>query len=355
MTRSVRTHTSVTMMSFACGLTFALGFGRVGHATDVASPLIVTGGITPVVSLVQDTSSGFPAYHWDFFGDEVGFGIENFTRIAVPFYIEAAAPEDSFVIKANGSVGLGTSTPNNIGSVTGTGRYFNVRATGDSASTGVCNGVFQGTLGAQNHFVHLNAPANQRIMRVQTSSGFTGFHVVNDTLTTYAIANVLSMKMSNGNVGLRVQNPSHPLHLASGAHCTTGGVWTNASSRELKQDIEPITSEQARETVQALQPVGYRYKSEPGESYCGFIAEDVPELVATNDRQGLGAMDVVAVLTKVVQDQQAEMRNQSALLKQQQTLLDEQRQALQIQQDLLARLAQRVGQVERLEADVASK
>jgi hypothetical protein len=36
----------------------------------------------------------------------------------------------------------------------------------------------------------------------------------------------------------------------------------------------------------------------------GFIAEDVPELVATKDKKGMSSMDVVAVLTKVVQDQQ---------------------------------------------------
>ncbi len=36
----------------------------------------------------------------------------------------------------------------------------------------------------------------------------------------------------------------------------------------------------------------------------GFIAEDVPELVATNDRKGLSSMDIVAVLTKVLQEQQ---------------------------------------------------
>jgi hypothetical protein len=36
----------------------------------------------------------------------------------------------------------------------------------------------------------------------------------------------------------------------------------------------------------------------------GFIAEDVPDLVAMPDRKGLSAMDVVAVLTKVVQQQQ---------------------------------------------------
>ncbi|EFK12372.1 conserved hypothetical protein [delta proteobacterium NaphS2] len=36
----------------------------------------------------------------------------------------------------------------------------------------------------------------------------------------------------------------------------------------------------------------------------GFIAEEVPDLVATNGRKGMSAMDVVAVLTRVVQDQQ---------------------------------------------------
>ena len=35
----------------------------------------------------------------------------------------------------------------------------------------------------------------------------------------------------------------------------------------------------------------------------GFIAEDVPELVAINSRDGLSAMDMVAVLTKVMQAQ----------------------------------------------------
>ena len=35
----------------------------------------------------------------------------------------------------------------------------------------------------------------------------------------------------------------------------------------------------------------------------GFIAEEVPELISTKDRKGLSSMDIVAVLTKVVQEQ----------------------------------------------------
>ena len=106
-----------------------------------------------------------------------------------------------------------------------------------------------------------------------------------------------------GYVGLGVY-PGYPLQMASGAHVTAGGVWTNASSREYKQDIKALTREEAVETLTALQPVQFRYKADPNERHVGFIAEDVPDLVASTDRKGMSAMDVVAVLTKVLQDQQ---------------------------------------------------
>ena len=106
-----------------------------------------------------------------------------------------------------------------------------------------------------------------------------------------------------GYVGLGVY-PGYPLQMASGAHVTAGGVWTNASSREYKQDIKALTREEAVETLTALQPVQFRYKADPKERHVGFIAEDVPDLVASTDRKGMSAMDVVAVLTKVLQDQQ---------------------------------------------------
>lgn len=107
----------------------------------------------------------------------------------------------------------------------------------------------------------------------------------------------------NGYVGLGVY-ANYPLQMASGAHVTAGGVWTNASSREYKQDIKSLTGDEAARTLTALQPVQFRYITDPKEKHVGFIAEDVPDLVASADRKGMSAMDVVAVLTKVVQDQQ---------------------------------------------------
>ena len=60
-------------------------------------------------------------------------------------------------------------------------------------------------------------------------------------------------------------------------------------------------------TLDGLQPVRYNYRNSRDEEYVGFIAEDVPELVAMNNRKGLSAMDIAAVLTKVAQEQKAEL------------------------------------------------
>ncbi len=98
--------------------------------------------------------------------------------------------------------------------------------------------------------------------------------------------------------------PSYPLHMASGAHVTVGGVWTDASSRDLKENIQDITIEEALAALTLLTPKKYNYKTDKEEEYLGFIAEDVPDLVATNDRKSMSSMDVVALLTKIIQEQQ---------------------------------------------------
>jgi len=112
-----------------------------------------------------------------------------------------------------------------------------------------------------------------------------------------------------GNVGFGIALPSYPIETGGGAYVTPGGVWTNASSRAFKKDIQPLSIYQAMETLTGLDPVTFKYKID-NEAHVGFIAEDVPDLVATDDRKGLSAMDIVAVLTKVVQQQQKELSGQ---------------------------------------------
>ncbi|MDH3266818.1 MAG: tail fiber domain-containing protein, partial [Gammaproteobacteria bacterium] len=143
-------------------------------------------------------------------------------------------------------------------------------------------------------------------LMITQSSGETGY-IMHNRASTLTIGAGSMDRMTidrNGNVGIGVARPTHALELASGAHATAGGVWTNSSSRERKENISALSVEDAVATLAKLQPVHFNYRSDASESYVGFIAEDVPELVATSDRQGLSAMDIVAVLTKVIQAQQ---------------------------------------------------
>ena len=109
---------------------------------------------------------------------------------------------------------------------------------------------------------------------------------------------------SSGNVGIGTSTPSYPLHMGSGAYVSVGGVWTDASSREYKDNIQALTPEEAFDTLRELNPVKFTYNSDSTEKHVGFIAEEVPDLIATKGRKGLSPMDIVAVLTKVIQDQQ---------------------------------------------------
>mgnify|MGYP003572984317 CR=1 FL=1 len=90
---------------------------------------------------------------------------------------------------------------------------------------------------------------------------------------------------------------------ANGAGISSGGAWS-ASSRALKENIAKLTLPEAIDTLKNLNPVKFNYKKDKSENYVGFIAEDVPELVAQKNRKSLVTMDIVAVLTKVVKDQQ---------------------------------------------------
>ncbi len=107
----------------------------------------------------------------------------------------------------------------------------------------------------------------------------------------------------NGNVGFGVGNASYPIEVAGGAYCN-GSQWINASSRELKENISILKTDEALEALLGLDPVKFNYKTDTEDECLGFIAEDVPDLVSSKDRKGMSSMDVVAVLTKVVQEQQ---------------------------------------------------
>jgi hypothetical protein len=153
-------------------------------------------------------------------------------------------------------------------------------------------------------------------LMISQADGETGYIMHNraNTLTIGAGSIDRITIDRDGNVGIGVARPTHPLQMASGAHVTAGGVWTNSSSRHKKENIEVLTLDEAAAALAKLEPVHFNYKTDAVEQHIGFIAEDVPEIVATSDRQGLSTMDIVAILTRVVQAQQQQIDDLEARL-----------------------------------------
>jgi hypothetical protein len=111
-----------------------------------------------------------------------------------------------------------------------------------------------------------------------------------------------------------VLNADNSVSWTNGASITAAGVVvSNPSSRSLKENISDLTSETALETLKNLSPVSFDYKINH-EHHLGFIAEDVPSIVAMPDRKGLNPMDIVAVLTKVVKDKGQVIDNQQKMI-----------------------------------------
>lgn len=78
-----------------------------------------------------------------------------------------------------------------------------------------------------------------------------------------------------------------------------------ACSREFKENISDLSAVEALATLQHLNPVKYDYKGERTfRQNLGFIAEEMPDNLASADRRSISPFEVVPVLTRVAKEQQ---------------------------------------------------
>jgi hypothetical protein len=253
--------------------------GRIGAGT--AAPVLdmhVLSGNTPAIRLEQDISGGYSARTWDLAGNEANFFIRDVTGGSrLPFRIQPGAPTNSLTVKSDGRVGIGTWSP---------GYPLEVERTGANATI-----VTDRTDGATS-----------TMKSTATNSQFG------------AINNFPLVLLVNAAARLTLNTDNSMTH-ANGATLTSGGVWQNASSRALKENIRELTAEEARAALRGLTPVRYNYIADAAERHVGFIAEDVPELVAAKDRKSLSPMDIAAVLTRALQEQQRIIEQQQEAIR----------------------------------------
>lgn len=281
---------------------FVASTGKVGFGNN--NPILnlhITATDTPAIRQEQTSGGGFTAQTWDIGANEANWFVRDVTGGSrLPLRIRPGAPTSSIDIQANGNVGIGTASAQRALDVqanfTGaTARMQNFNASGFAGTE------YLDPSGTVKLFIGLDNGNNAA--RVNTLNG-NPFLVMFDSVEKF--------RFTATGLGIGGVTPSNPIQHTSGAILTAGGVWQNASSRALKEDIRDLDADAAMAAFRKLEPVTYNYKVDPKEHHVGFIAEDVPDLVAAKDHKSLSPLDIVALLTKVVQQQQQTIDELSA-------------------------------------------
>lgn len=236
---------------------------------------------------------------------------------------------DQFLVRASGGVGINrtpaaASTELSIGPSTSGGSVDLVMGSPDGAEV--------------NANLWLGTPAVERTWRMSTAGSpggtvslsiFNRNSATNDTpiLQLFASGSSFTRQLAlfrglpNGSFLL----PSHPIHVGdssisgsgNGAHLTSGGVWTNGSSRAFKHAFTAIDPAAVLDALLQLPLSRWRYRDEDtGIEHLGPMAEDFHAAFGLGgDPRYIGTVDADGVALAAIQGLNAKLERENADLR----------------------------------------
>jgi hypothetical protein len=244
------------------------------------------------------------------------------------------------LLQENGNVGIGTENPlarlhiQGAEPIDATGRISSDRTTVTGTQTAfqtelhvgdtiVANGQARIiTVINTNRSLTINAPFEpdledttftyqQPIARLADNQGTTQLIVTSQDDNTIIGATKANAKLQiegnvtvNGNLGYQ-------------------GRFFQSSSRELKENITTLSSQEVNEILKGLNAVKFSYKADPEKNMqVGFISEEVPDVLVSPDKKAISNLEIVAILTEAVKEHRKTIRLLTKVVKEQEQKIE---------------------------------
>lgn len=224
-----------------------IGGGRGNRAGDGSGTLgdrayaTIGGGVNNNASGLQSTIGGGGGNTVSDASATVGGGASN-TASGVQ-----STADNQFLVRAAGGVGISTNAPNAALAVDGGNSVARIAVNSNSPTANAGLNLRQ------------DGVSRWSIAAVSTDGDLTFFR---EGAGGGSRLFVDGGGANAGYVGIGNTAPQHPLHMASGAHVTAGGTWTNASSRALKTDFADVDRTALLETLADLPITSWSYRAE---------------------------------------------------------------------------------------------
>lgn len=249
---------------------------------------------TPAIRQEQTNGGGFTAQTWDIGANEANWFVRDVTGGSrLPLRIRPGAPTSSVDIAASGFVGVGTASPATNLNVFGA----NAHVMAGNATADFLNTLSQTGYSASNGTEEL-------FFGVQSSLAFLGSH--SNTNLGFVTNNATKMTITAaGNVGIGNTAPTSQLVITSGATSSSvnagATAFTVTSSREFKENIQPVKSNDILKKIEAVPVVTYDFKGDGPKDRLGLIAEDFYTVLGRGDDKHINGQDVEMALWLAVQ------------------------------------------------------
>ena len=223
------------------------------------------------------------------------------------------------ILQSNGNVGIGSDTP--------TAKLHVVTAADEVEAVRLTVGDRQLDLGIQEDAVQLrtNGKFYNFDQGITVQPGI--FNSAGDLLLQTAGTSQVTILRDSGNVGIGTTTPEAKLQLIGNAKFEGIVVHSDspqvAASRVQKENIVDFDSQEAVDLLKSLHPVKFTHRADPSQQpQAGFLAEDVPSLVASTDGQAVRMMEIIAILTQNLKNHEQTIATLTQQTTHQQAMID---------------------------------